>query len=411
MSTLIRLRSRRVFAWLGIALVAACGGGGVKIESSVDGVVRSRHGDTTIIVTARDGAWGPAHDAVEVLRVGNKSRETTFGSVSMLAATPDGGVVLFDSKSFDGMIIRQFNANGEFVRNLGRQGSGPGEYNQAGQLIIAVQPNGTILVRDGARAVNRYGANGAYINGFALGLTGAGTLDVVGGADGSIYVRGPFPRGTMSPVLPPMLRYDTLGTRLDSVVDKSEWLPGAGPTGGFFAPQQAWYLLTDGRLIFGRSDKVGFLVVDRTRKEKPLIAELETKPVAFLPEERAELEAREEMFRSSVPSRPGEKPRAGVPEFKLPMRGLVIDIDNRVWIYRSTTARKVEPRVGGIVNNKRISFTYAEPQLLAAFQLDGTFLGDVRFPMDTRPTFVGDFAWAILPNEDDGPVLVKYRLR
>jgi hypothetical protein len=398
------LLSRALFV---VPLVAACGGDEPQIESSVDGVTRSRHGDTTIIVTSRDGTWGPPHDAIEVLRVGGNTRETTLGRAYSLAATPDGGVLLVDSKSLDGVVIRQFNANGEFVRNIGRHGGGPGEYNQPDQLIIAVHSNGTILVRDGGRVVNRYAADGKFIGGFSLGQRNGSTLELVPATDGSIYTRAPFPRGgiELPADVPAMLHYDSLGTLRDSIVERGVWLVSSEPRGRF-SPIQAWMMLRDGRILYGRSDKLGFLLLDRARREPPLIAERAAEPVAFLSEERAELQAVQEMMQ-----RNGGALTADVPETKLAMRGLVIDIDGRVWFYRSTTAQKVAPRLGGVANNQRMNVTYAEPPLLAAFQTDGTFLGEVRFPIGTMPTFVGDFAWAILPDEDDGPVLVKYRLR
>ncbi|HYV96124.1 MAG TPA: hypothetical protein VE967_01570, partial [Gemmatimonadaceae bacterium] len=89
---------------------------------------RTRSGDTTVIVTTGNGVWGPLHDAAEVKRINADTKESTFGQVSMLAATSDGGVALFDTKSLDGPIIRRFDAEGRFMNNLGRRGSGPGEY-------------------------------------------------------------------------------------------------------------------------------------------------------------------------------------------------------------------------------------------------------------------------------------------
>ena len=55
--------------------------------------------------------------------------------------------------------------------------------------------------------------------------------------------------------------------------------------------------------------------------------------------------------------------------------------------------------------------TYAETPAWIAFQPDGTLLGEVRFPFGiVGPAFVKNAAWAIVPDTDGVPVLVKFRL-
>ena len=80
------------------------------------GVTRTKRGDTTVVSTQGNGKWGAPHDAIEVLRVPGDTKETTFGAAYVLAATGEGGVVLADTKGSEGLIVRQFDANGKFVR-------------------------------------------------------------------------------------------------------------------------------------------------------------------------------------------------------------------------------------------------------------------------------------------------------
>src|SRR6476620_1198665 len=134
--------------------------------AQAQGVQRTKHGDTTVVVSQGNGKWGAPHDAIEVLRVPGDTKETTFGAVYVLEATPDGGVVLADAKSLDGLIVRQFDANGKFVRDLGRSGPGPGEY-MRDNLSIAGNPKGRIYIRDSEKSVSIFGSDGKLINSFA----------------------------------------------------------------------------------------------------------------------------------------------------------------------------------------------------------------------------------------------------
>src|SRR5690606_17795069 len=99
----------------------------------------------------------------EVLRIAGDTPESTFGQVSILAVMPDGGVLLMDSKSLDGLIVRHFDANGKFVRNIGRKGEGPGEYMRT-NMTVSVGKDGVIVLRDSDRALHRFAPDGKLLN-------------------------------------------------------------------------------------------------------------------------------------------------------------------------------------------------------------------------------------------------------
>jgi hypothetical protein len=277
-------------------------------------------------------------------------------------------------------------------------------------MVLAIHTNGVIVLRDGRRAINRYAPDGTLINSFSLGLQNAGSLDLVVANDHSLYVRGPFPAGGPSAsalAVPAMLHYDTTGALRDSVVVRESWVkPSEAATQ--FTPRSAWYLLPDGRVYHARNDKVGFLVTDRNRTAQPLVTEVQLQPVMFSEEERKERQTladyQQKARRASA--------NAVVPEQKMPMRGTLTDIDGRIWFIVSTTGQKVEPQVAGVFGADTLHTTFAERPLFAAFQADGTFLGEVRFPMGTQiPSFAGSHAWALVPDENGVPALVKFRLR
>jgi sugar lactone lactonase YvrE len=89
--------------------------------------------------------------------------------------------------------------------------------------------------------------------------------------------------------------------------------------------------------------------------------------------------------------------------------------DGRIWIGKSTAAKKIPSKIAAscfsqATGSKSFSVTYEEPPAYVAFQADGTLLGEVRFPLRARVTFVGNTAWALVPDADDVPTLIKYRL-
>ncbi len=402
-------------------LIAACAGdGGAAVGSP--GVTRSQHGDTLVVLTRGDGTWGPLRDAVEVLRSGETSKETTFGRPRTLATTPNGGVLVYDSKAAEGMIIRQFGADGKFVRNIGRSGSGPGEYSVA-ELGGAVQPNGTILVMEPRGMVSRFSPEGRFINGFRPGTrTG---MEIVAASDSSIYIRnvasyrmgksGPVQVSAMS-----MARYDTTGRVLDSLFLDRDWLHVEGPPSPFWplTPRQQWYVAPDERVVIIRTDRVGFLVLDPRGGAPPLIGELVRAPIVYTREERKELEqlqAWAEAHNGLIENGrrfTGDEKAVPIPRNKQPSKRFLPDADGRIWVELSTPSIRMEPHGVYSANGQSFTGRYSETEnIYAAFRLDGTFLGEVRFPKGVRSVmFCGDFAWSFVNDEDGRPALVKYRI-
>lgn len=376
-------------------------------HAGAQSVTRSKRGDTLVVVSQGNGKWGPPRDAVEVLRVPGDTRQTTFGAAYNLQATPDGGVVIFDTKGEEGMIVRQFDANGKFVRNLGRQGPGPGEYMRQ-NASLTVHPNGSVYLRDDDKSVSVFGRDGKLAHTFPLNYNNGSTTEIAVAADGSVYIRAPFARTGAGER--PIYHYGLDGKLLDSISVTARWLPEGAP--GY----QSWRVLPDGRIVYARTDKLAILIEQRSKS--PIVTEVASAPVPYLPEERRELQVARNLFadKCGQGGRGGQATqRVEVPETKLPARYALVDINDRIWIAKSTTALRIPPKIiSSCSDRERGSFkaeaTYEEPPVYVAFMPDGTYLGEVRFPLRARVTFIGNMAWALVPDDDDVQTLVKYRI-
>src|SRR5680860_99377 len=66
-------------------------------------------------------------ELIEDLRIGSVAgpEEYSFGQIQDLATRRDGSIFVVDLHP---QSIRQFDHAGEFVRQIGREGEGPGEY-------------------------------------------------------------------------------------------------------------------------------------------------------------------------------------------------------------------------------------------------------------------------------------------
>ncbi|WP_411281798.1 6-bladed beta-propeller [Gemmatimonas sp.] len=322
--------------------------------------------DTVRVVTRTEGVWGPAFDAVEILRVPSDRNETTFGLVREVAPLPNGGVLVFDAQGIEGRVLRAFDANGQFTHTIGRAGNGPGEY-AAEAVRITVQPDGTMLLHQPMRLISRYGADGRFRNSFPV-THGNGLVELFRGADGSFFT--PFSvrpaAGTLKRSSWPMLtgdarvrstsnsrtmfRYDTTGTALDSVSFVGRWLH-SNQTHSFVTPSESWFPLPDGRLVVLRTDVLGFLLVDPTGRANPLIAQVPTESIEYNDDERKEWELTLDRRVRGTANEEADR----LPLYKKPAGSGTVDPEGRIWVQKQVRSEKVTPYCTNVHEGKCIS--------------------------------------------------------
>ena len=105
--------------------------------------------DTIVVRAPAQGQWGEDVRLVEDLRIGVLEGEPAymFGYVSDLAVGRDRSLYILDDTG-----IRQYDRQGRFVRQIGEQGQGPGEYGRI--QGIEVLPDGRLTIWTSAIAAS-----------------------------------------------------------------------------------------------------------------------------------------------------------------------------------------------------------------------------------------------------------------
>ena len=100
-----------------------------------------------------------AYELIEEVRIGSLSgpAEHSFSEINSIAVAQSGAIYVDDSHPPS---IRRFGPDGRFVRWIGREGEGPGEFrSNAG---ISVLPDGRLAAWDRRGRITVYGTDGQY---------------------------------------------------------------------------------------------------------------------------------------------------------------------------------------------------------------------------------------------------------
>jgi hypothetical protein len=103
-------------------------------ETAKDGVVH--------VMNPKDSADKPVEiDAEELWRIGGEDDEEIFGVITDIIADREGNFYLLDAQLNE---IKVYSSDGEYLRTIGREGEGPGEFR--GAFGIFLVPGGNIGV-------------------------------------------------------------------------------------------------------------------------------------------------------------------------------------------------------------------------------------------------------------------------
>lgn len=380
-------------------------------------------GDTVTVRTISGSVWGDTAHLESRVSIGvvEGADEYVIGNPRSIAVGPDGTVYVLDRQVPS---VRAYGADGQYLRDIGREGRGPGEYTRPGG--IAMLPDGRLLVRDPGNArIVVFGPDGAYLEQWWLSGTISTPRRYYVDTAGCSYATILFNRfAPPSEWILGLSRYSPTGEVLDSLT-QPVWDYEAAEISATaddahitepvpFTPSVSWTLSPLGYTIGGLSSSYR---IDLFRSDQPVLRiERDWMPVRVLSGEREELRRLlTAQFAQDFPGWRWNGP--AIPVTKPAFRDLFVSWEGNLWVlvsqeaYATMTveeAREIERR--GSLPPLR----YREPAAFDVFQPDGQFLGHVRVPASFRatpePIIRGDTVWAVTRDELDVATVVRFEV-
>jgi hypothetical protein len=387
----------------------------------------STAGDTVVARTVGSIPDSGTHQLAEVWRVGDAEgidSTITFGQINAFAVRSDTVVAVFDPS---GPTLRLYDADGKYLRNLGRKGAGPGEYSQANGM--AFLPDGRLAFWDPPTSrITVYDPENGTTDTWIPPVTGMWMNNALTPAASHAFaLEAPLrdtSDGEAGPRRSAYFLYDTSGEATDTIVIPPDGLDSPRLVAQSstmmsvysipFMPDGAATLLADGRLVTGTTDRY-VLTVHGGSTPRRIEREAVAVPVesGHADEMRLQTEA---SMRSVDPEWSWTGP--GIPSVKPLYLGLQGMADGRLWVRvsapseRIPEAERAEPRpVAPNAPPPPPVSTWREPAWYDVFEPDGTFLA--RLVLPARATLLGargDLVWGVTRDELDVPYLTQWRI-
>ncbi len=396
----------------GIIVIAGCAG---DSSSRAEGEWLSRIdtiGDTITVRTVSGSELGPA-TLVPELRIGALAGadHEQFGQITGIAVDARGRIYVYDSQV---PALRSYAPDGSFLRTLGRDGGGPGEYRQS-DGGLAVLGDGRIVLRDpGNGRFIVFGTDGEFLESWP-GPQGMFTsTPMVSGTDGGYY-NPEFSGGRSG-----LVRYSSRGAPLDTLFAPppvatpmlTARAESASQTWSVpFSPSRLSRLHRDGYFLSAISDRYA-IDVHRPGDAVLRIAR-DMLPVRVTPAERtAEEERVRRAMRGLDPAWQWDGPP--IPQTKPLLRALFPAGDGRIWVQVHQPGEPVPPEELQPERDGRLPPRFREPTVFDVFELDGRYLGRVSAPTEFSPSpapvFSTDHVWAVERDQLGVQYVVRYRI-
>jgi hypothetical protein len=342
-------------------------------------------------------AWGNATTEQElVIGVEAGDDEYMIGRVNSVAVGMDGEIYVSDGQQ---EIVRMYDADGNYVRDIGGQGQGPGEYLYAPAL--GTLSDGTLVLRDGSTSrISFFSAAGDYLDSFRAV---PGSMFVIDREDN---IHAQQFEGDVS-----LVQYSRDGEELGRVDYPPRDLAGAqtfvlGWGEGDIYPfpvetQSDWSPL--GYLVTGRNDVYD---IELRRPEGTVHLRRDIPRPEVNSAEQEQWEAHRQRLIERVAARGDDADFEPIPDVKPYFRQIHVADDGRIWVFRYVEAVErddIEPVPG---QPDRPLLTWREPWTYDVFEPDGTFLGSVVVPETLRPYVIrGERIWGAVERQGIEQVL------
>ena len=409
---------RRITVPLAVASLA-CGPISDSQNTTETVVETETIGDTTVVRTVSGSVWGGDATLVPEVSIGelDGAEEYLFGSVSAIAVDDDHNVYVLDGQARH---VRVFDSEGTYVKTLGRDGEGPGEFKVPIGLAIS---NGRLLVRDPANGrVQLFGLETGeneewrYLPSEVFANTPLYRDD-----QGRIYV-------DITEEEQRFIVMDSDGTPIDTIPapvapadfdDDQYGMNARGESGDMwrsvgaavpFSPDWYWSVHPAGHFLSALSTAYR---INLEQDDGVLRIERNHTPVA-VPDDEHDRHEQRIMRRMRQVEAGWSWDGAAIPEHKPPFRGLSAGSDGRIWVRLWTEAKQVANEDHDPGNPESSPFTWVEPLRYDVFEADGTYLGAVvppeGFSLSAPPVFGRSFVWAVERGELDVQRVVRYRI-
>lgn len=381
----------------------------------------------TVIRSTNVPAWGPNVRLQQEVRLGvlDGDRDYELGRVRNVAIASDGHIVVADDAA---PALRVYDANGTFVRIIGQNGEGPGEYRTMGG--VRTLGNGNIQLWDPRlQRLTTYNITGRLVSTVNVpsGLHAADLFQV--DHNGFAYVRAsttiirPGTPFTPSMMREGWIRLDPAGKVLDTIPIPASVQGGPAyvlsSITGFdrpFSRETVSSMTTRGEILVGDNALYSF---ELRRAGAPTVRiDRAFTPLAVQPKERAEWQAWSAYF-EELSKRPPpantiviRPPRVdySIPRQKPAFKELRSDRDGRVWVRRYVAAVS-RPGPVRLADDKRPRREWREPTTYDVFEPSGRFLGSVTLPWDSRfEDASGMNVWLTGTGEEGEEFVARYRI-
>ena len=412
-----------VFLLCALSLID-CGGdagagseGGPSWIAAVDTV-----GDTITVRTISGQVWESDRELVSELSIGvlDGDAEYQFGDLRAIAADTEGRMYVYDAHV---PVLRVFGPDGVWLRDIGREGEGPGEYKQP-DSGLAILPDGRVAVRDpGNGRILFFSPDGEYLDYFRIAGSFSTGQPLVPDTAGNLttyiitnlgapvleWERGLaryHPDGTVDTLTSPDLGFETpvISGQHESS-SSSSYVP--------YGPKQETAYSRLGYYVVGISDDFSF---DLLRQEGVLRMSRAYDPVPVDPAD-AEIE-RERLTRNFRQQFPGWKWNGpSIPRTKPAYHGFYPAEDGRIWVHVPTPSERYMDADEQRAEEERLERPvnpFREPVRFDVFEVSGEYLGRVSTPegfaLYPRPVFRGDSVWGVVRDEFDVQRLHRFRV-
>jgi len=416
--------SRALAAITSAAVLAGCG---AASDASAPRWVAEADtiGDTVVVRTIAGSVWPAGVTVTPEVTIGQFEGpdEYVFGEIVSLTVAADGSIFLYDRQA---KALRQYAPDGTYVRTIGREGGGPGEYRRP-DAGLAITPDGRLLLRDPGNArINIYSLTGESLGSWRIegGFSTSNPLFV--DAAGRVYTPGLMDRtadvtrwrNALIRVGPDSITPDTLPVpelehepKVLVARHTTERGTSTSVNSVPFTASAHWAYSPLGYFVVGVSDRYAISLL---RTGEPVLRiEKAWTPVPVNPEEKAEAERRSiESMRFTDPNWRWDGP--GIPDTKPAFRSIFVAADGRIWVQLHQPAFEIEleeetrePRPGRLTPQR-----WVEPLVYDIFEPDGRYLGAIELPRNTSVRYArGDHLWAITRDEFDVQYVTRFRIQ